>query len=352
MSPSPPESAPAVSVLLVVFNAGVFLRPAVDSILGQTCRDLELVVIDNASDDGSVAALPAGSDARLRIVRLETNRGQAGGWRAGAPLCRGELIALMDADDIAHPDRIATQRAFLHAQPEFGVVATCARTIDAHGREGELAFSLVQESEIRRYAELGMPVLFPTAMLRRTLVEKIGFHAGGSWAADYEFLLRALEITRVSCLERVLYFYRRHDRSMTRTGRAKQSASAAFARLRAARRRRGLGEDPALSEAAEARWLAHPADLRAMHREFGRRALAAGEPALALLHARRLRSFVLVLRALGQAHRDPRGPRFLIRLALWGPVHALRVGSTVHPRFGWKQALTLGRAGAPGTEPL
>ncbi len=353
MCPPPPGPAPTVSVLLVAYNAGAYLFPAVESMLTQSWRDLELVVIDNASDDGSTNALAERvTDARLQVHRMPKNLGQAGGWAAGVPLCRGEFIALMDADDVTAPERLAAQVDFLRTHADVGVVVTLAHTIDSAGRTGGLAFSLTDEGDIRRYAEFGMPVLFPTALIRRSLVVAVGLGGEESWAADYEFLSRALEVSRVACLPRPLYLYRQHDQSMTRSGRSRQSASAAFTQLRAARRRREGGPvAPAHDE--ERRWLQQPADLVTLHRDFARRAINEGFPALAVLHARRARSAPLVARALvaGLA-TEPRRLVFLCRLALWGPVFALGVRTTVHPPFGWRQVFTLGRAGVPGGEPL
>jgi glycosyltransferase involved in cell wall biosynthesis len=354
MAEPPPEPAPTVSVLMVAYNAGTFLRPAVESVLAQSWRDLELVLIDNASDDGSTTALAAAVfDPRLRLERMATNLGQAGGWSVGTPLCRGEFIALMDADDIARPERLAAQVEFMRAHEHHSLVVTLADYIDSAGRIDGPAFSLIDEDEIRRYAEFGMPVLFPTMLARRTLVAAVGFRGGASWAADYEFLVRALEISRVGCVARPLYLYRQHDRSMTRSGRTKQSASAAFTQLRSARRRRNSTRDSRDDHDEEKRWLEQPADLVTLHRVFARRAIDEGFPALAVLHARRARHVGLLACALlAGIAREPRRFSFFCGLALWGPVHALGVRTTVHPRLGWRQILTLGRAGAPQGDPL
>jgi glycosyltransferase involved in cell wall biosynthesis len=325
----PGEAAPAVSVLMVAHNAGAWLGPAVRSVLGQTWPSLELMLIDNASTDGSVEGLPR-DDPRLRIRRMPANLGQVGGWRAGLEHCRGGWLAMMDADDLALPGRLEAQMRFLREHPGIDVVTTLADEIDEHDRRRGPAFTLIAEDEIRAYAEFDMPVRFNTALLSRSFAARVGFAPDFSWAGDYEFLLRALAVGRVACLPEVHYLYRIHTGSMTGHGRARQILSASFARLRHAAGQRRSGEVLA-SEAEERRWLDRSdLDSVAVHRLFARRTLAARLPTLGVFHARRARSPFWLARALAQGIAvEPARFGFLVRLALWGPVRALRVRSTV-----------------------
>jgi glycosyltransferase involved in cell wall biosynthesis len=323
---------------MVAYNAGRHLATAVASIQSQTFADWELVLIDNHSTDGSIEALVAESnDPRLRITRLPENRGHPGGLRAGLGLCRGEGIALMDADDVSHPERLAAQSEFLRVHPETGLVGSLAERIDPAGRTLGPVFSLVRDEDIRVYAPYDMPFLLATAFGRRQFFERIGFREGFSWAHDLDFLLRAIEVAPVACLPRVLYGYRKHDTSVSGSRRYLQVASASFARLAAARRRCGRPERADELRAEETAWLrTEPAEAET-YACFARRFAAEGHFAMAIMYTRRafvppnrIRMLALAAKALVcGAARDPRGFGFLLKLSLVGPAQALGVRSKV-----------------------
>lgn len=108
-----------VSVVIPVYNKGPFLREAVDSILAQTFKDFELICVDDKSTDNSLEILRGVQDPRLRIIEQPVNGGPAAAANAGFDAARGEYIVRMDADDIAVPERIAVQVAFMDAHPEL-----------------------------------------------------------------------------------------------------------------------------------------------------------------------------------------------------------------------------------------
>ncbi len=121
-------SAPLVSVVMPVFNGAAYLPEAVDSILGQTYENLELVAIDDGSTDDTPRILAAVADRRVRVL-TQANRGVAGALNAGIGASRGSLIARMDADDLSEPIRIERQVAYLQTNPRCVVVGTNARVI-------------------------------------------------------------------------------------------------------------------------------------------------------------------------------------------------------------------------------
>ena len=98
---------PLLSVLLAAHDDATFLGEAVDSVLGQTLRDLELIVVDDASSDETPALLAAVADERLLVVRNEQQTGLAGSLNRGLDLARGRYVARLDADDVALPERMS-----------------------------------------------------------------------------------------------------------------------------------------------------------------------------------------------------------------------------------------------------
>ena len=112
---------PSVSVIMPVFNAGELLREAIISIQNQSLRDFEFIIIDDGSTDGSgvLIANAANADKRICVVH-QAHSGVATALAKGANLSRSQYIVRMDADDVAHPERIEKQRTFLEQNPSKG----------------------------------------------------------------------------------------------------------------------------------------------------------------------------------------------------------------------------------------
>ncbi|MGB8484637.1 MAG: glycosyltransferase family A protein, partial [Xanthobacteraceae bacterium] len=111
-------SLPRVSVIMSVLNGEAFLRPAVESILGQTFRDFEFIVIDNASSDGTAGILDGYRDDRIVRLRNDDIRTLTQSLNRGLHAARGEYVARLDADDLAASERLGRQVAFLDANPD------------------------------------------------------------------------------------------------------------------------------------------------------------------------------------------------------------------------------------------
>jgi hypothetical protein len=126
-------SAPLVSVLMPVYNGARYLPAAVDSILGQSLRDLEFVVIDDGSTDETPAILSRYADRRLKLRRLE-HVGLVAALNAGVDACSAPYIARMDADDLSYPDRLRRQADHLQSDPRCDLVTCYSDLLDHHGR--------------------------------------------------------------------------------------------------------------------------------------------------------------------------------------------------------------------------
>jgi glycosyltransferase involved in cell wall biosynthesis len=116
-------SAPDVSILLPVYNAEAFIGETLESLLGQTFGDFEIIAINDGSTDGSLEILHACADERLSVFD-RPNRGLIATLNEGLTLARGALIARMDADDVAMPERLARQVAFLRMHDDVAIVGT------------------------------------------------------------------------------------------------------------------------------------------------------------------------------------------------------------------------------------
>ena len=127
---------PQVSVIMPVYNGGRYLREAVDSILNQTFREFEFIIIDDGSTDDTWSVLTdyAAHDSQVRLIQNEANIGLTRSLNKGLAVSRAALIARQDADDISMPERLARQIAFLEMHPEVGLLGTQGDFIDADGR--------------------------------------------------------------------------------------------------------------------------------------------------------------------------------------------------------------------------
>jgi hypothetical protein len=214
---------PAISILLPTHNDVRFLPEAVQSILGQTHADLELVVVDDGSTDQTAAYLRSLADPRVRVIRLDTNRGITAALNAGLAECRGKYVARMDADDIAEPDRLRRQSEFLEANRDIGIVGSSRLLIDEQGKPIAPAPAMTDDLSIRWKCLLGNPLAHPTVMLRREIF--VGYDLNYRAAQDYELWTRLLPLTRAANLAEPLLRYRIRPSSISRSRQAEQLAN-------------------------------------------------------------------------------------------------------------------------------
>lgn len=127
------SGAPLLSVLMAAHNAAPYLHDAVGSILAQTYRDWEFLIIDDASTDATPALLREYRDPRIRIITNETNLGLTASLNRGLSESRGEWIARQDADDISAPERLSIQAGFLSINPFVAAVGSQCTLMDASG---------------------------------------------------------------------------------------------------------------------------------------------------------------------------------------------------------------------------
>jgi glycosyl transferase family 2 len=216
---------PRVTVLLPVYDGREHLAAAIESILGQSFRDFELLVIDDGSSDGSADVIAACRDSRVRCVRNERNLGLVASLNRGLELARGELVARMDADDLSLPDRLRRQVDFLDANPEVGA---CGGWIVTTGRREGVRIKYPTRADDVRCTLLFEPAMpHPTVCLRRAWFERHGLRYDESYAhaEDYDLWRRAILRFPLANLGEVLLRYRVHDGSITRRHRALQQAS-------------------------------------------------------------------------------------------------------------------------------
>ena len=165
-----------MSVIMAVYNGERFLREAVESVLDQSLSDLELVVVDDGSTDSTPEILAefAAADSRVSLHRQE-NAGQAEARNNAVTFARAQLIALLDADDVVHPDRLERQVAYLAAHESVAAVGGAATLIDERGRAfAEGVRYPTTDDEIRAAFAHTSPLVHSAVLMRKVAFEEIG----------------------------------------------------------------------------------------------------------------------------------------------------------------------------------
>jgi glycosyltransferase involved in cell wall biosynthesis len=212
---------PTVSVVLPVRNGGACLAEAVDSIIGQSFQDLELILVDDHSDDGAIEQL-AMRDERVHVLR-SAGRGVSAAFNTGMRQARGAFVARMDADDIALPDRIGRQLDYLGENPGVDISGACVEFFPA----GQIAGGYRRyqawlnrcrtPQEIHRQLFIESPIPNPSALFRRDALLRLGGYSDPAWPEDYDLFLRADGLgLKMGKPEGVLLRWREHPGRLTR----------------------------------------------------------------------------------------------------------------------------------------
>jgi glycosyltransferase involved in cell wall biosynthesis len=130
---APPQAPPLVSVVMPLYNSAATVRESLDSVLAQSYRNLEILVVDDGSTDEGVALVEQVQDPRLRVIR-QRNRGLAGARNSGIRASNGAIVAFLDSDDLWRPEKIERHVQHLRSHPEVGVSYSCSAFIDENSR--------------------------------------------------------------------------------------------------------------------------------------------------------------------------------------------------------------------------
>lgn len=205
--------SPEITVVMPVHNARPFLTCSIESILAQTFSDFEFIILDDGSTDGSAELLQewARRDARIQLHQTEKRLGLSGSSNAVVAKARAPIIARMDGDDVAHPDRLRRQWEVLQSNPDIVAVGTLCDGIDASGE-------VVRPRDRWRLVRKSTYIPFPhgSAMFRRAAFDAVGgYDESVLRAEDQDLFTRMMAQGRVMTLPDLLYSYRYHTSNST-----------------------------------------------------------------------------------------------------------------------------------------
>ncbi len=214
---------PRISVITPAYNRLDLIQETLDSVFGQSLGDLEYILVDDGSSDGTFEWLEGVQDPRLRLLTHpeRQNRGQAASINLGLEQARGEFVVILDSDDLLAPGALEAHAAMLEQNPALGMVYGQGYAIDV---DGHRLYPLFPEGH-RETSEpdrllLDCYVASPgLCMFRKSVIDEVGplevtFRA----AQDHDFLLRVAEKAPVGYSGVTSFYYRKHDGSISTNG--------------------------------------------------------------------------------------------------------------------------------------
>jgi len=220
---------PRVSVVMASYNHAPFIREAMESVLRQTIADLELIVVDDASRDGSNAVIAGVDDPRVRHIPLPRNVGACAAMNIAIDLCTGEFVAVCNSDDIWVKDKLECQLRVIAEQPEVGAVFSDVTWINDDGEEignrqlshGAGIFAQPNRSRsawLRTLVEQGNCLCHPSVLIRREVYARVGtLNNLLRQLPDHDFWLRVLRVYDIHVMPDQLVKFRIHTGNTSAT---------------------------------------------------------------------------------------------------------------------------------------
>ena len=200
-----------------VYNGEKYLEGAVDSIIAQSFRDFEFIIINDGSVDGSRKILESYTDPRIKLFHSQ-NKGLTKCLNEAIGLSIGAYIARMDSDDISLPDRFERQVNFLNSNPEIAMCGTWAVMIDEESKYVRDYPRLITDKEIKKEILFHNPFIHPSVMIRREIFDKVGLYDESfRYAQDYELWTRIVSKYKTANIPEKLLSYRLVNAGITRS---------------------------------------------------------------------------------------------------------------------------------------
>lgn len=212
------DPEPRVTVFIPAFNVDRYISEAVESVLAQTYRDFELLVVDDGSTDRTLEILRTYSyDTRVRIVANSTNLGRPATRNIGLDLARGEFIAFLDGDDVCLPERLQHQVDYLDANPGITGLGTWMTLIDeTSNSSGDIFYEeALDADQVACEMLVGCSIAQGSMMVRQSAIASFRYNEAFPVAQDYELWARMIQTCKFTNIALALTQYRIHSRQAT-----------------------------------------------------------------------------------------------------------------------------------------
>ena len=212
------KELPTVSVIMPVFNGARYIRAAIESILGQTFQDIELIVVDDGSSDNTASMVQGFTDYRINYIYQE-NQGCSRAINRGLQVAKAGLIAHCDCDDIWNREKLRKQVLLLEAQIDTVLVGSWATIIDEYGSKIGTHKHKSKSTEIKIGLIFENPFVHSSIIYRKDIAEKIGGYSDDTRLTppeDYEFIARMAQHGQVKNIRELLVKYRHHGSGLSK----------------------------------------------------------------------------------------------------------------------------------------
>ncbi|KKQ86156.1 MAG: hypothetical protein UT08_C0001G0022 [Candidatus Woesebacteria bacterium GW2011_GWB1_38_8] len=204
------KNNPQISIVLPSYNSAKYLEDSVNSILNQTFKDFELIIIDDGSKDNTQKILNKFNDKRIKKVKHKKNIGLVRSLNEGIRLAKGKYLARMDADDVCFPDRLISQINFLKSNPDITFCGTLVKTSGDYVQVWNLP---LYNDEMKVHLLFGSPLAHPSVLIRR--INDFYYDENYQHVEDYELWFRLSKKYKMANIAKVLLNYRMYADSAT-----------------------------------------------------------------------------------------------------------------------------------------
>lgn len=206
---------PKVSILMPVYNAGKYISQAIESIISQSFKDWELILINDGSTDNSESIIMQYEDSRIYYIKNTENLQLIKTLNKGIDYCDGQYIARMDADDICLPDRLKQQVDFLDHHPDYLICGTSAIVVDNDGVKTGKIHNLTDNNYLQISLLFSPSFIHPSMMIRKEILQQNRYDEAYKHVEDYELWCRIAQQGKIANIGRELLKYRWHNTNIS-----------------------------------------------------------------------------------------------------------------------------------------
>ncbi|CAH6803352.1 Glycosyl transferase [Vibrio chagasii] len=226
--------SPLVSVVMPCYNSEDFLNDAINSILDQSYKNIEFIIIDDGSTDRSRDIITSYTDQRIVYLENEENMGLIDTLNKGCSIANGKYIARFDSDDICLKSRIELQVSYMENHTDVGMVGMYADTINEHGKIQKKKYRpQIKHDDIIKSSCVFCQFIHPTVMIRKSILDdfSLNYSHKAKHAEDYFLWSQIAKVARVSNIDQVGLLYRIHSKSVSHRFNEDQVVNSSIARF-------------------------------------------------------------------------------------------------------------------------
>lgn len=222
---------PKISVTMPVYNGGKYLKESIESVLNQTYKDFELIVVDDGSTDESDSIIKSFQDSRIKVLKLK-HGGIVKALNEGIEQAVGDYIIRADADDVSDSERFEKLYNYMESNKEIAICGSWAISINEKGENvGEMKYPPIGNRELKKYALLHNPFIHPAVIFRRQEILEVGKYRNFKHNEDYELWTRVLRKNSGHNIPEFLIKYRIHSNQITKKSNLKMRLVGIYVRL-------------------------------------------------------------------------------------------------------------------------